>query len=84
LRFLRRLLQRLKYEVVRFLSNVQVQRSDEAAMRSNSSDGEAAAKQRMAFEHAEAGSAVAEPADAPAAPIGTAADDTHTAEGRAK
>ena len=61
------LLQRLKYEVVRFLSNVQVQRSDEAAM-IEQQRREAAAKQRMAFEHAEAGSAVAEPADAPAAP----------------
>ncbi len=61
------LLQRLKYEVVRFLSNVQVQRSDEAAM-IEQQRREAAAKQKMAFEHAEAGSAVAEPADAPAAP----------------
>ena len=61
------LLQRLKYEVVRFLSNVQVQRSDESAM-IEQQRREAAAKQRMAFEHAEAGSAVGEPADAPAAP----------------
>ncbi len=61
------LLQRLKYEVVRFLSNVQVQRSDEAAI-IEQQRREAAAKQKMAFEHAEAGSAVAAPADAPAAP----------------
>ena len=58
------LLQRLKYEVVRFLSNVQVQRSDEAAAMEQQRREEAA-KQKMAFEHAEAGSAVAETADAP-------------------
>ena len=58
------LLQRLKYEVVRFLSNVQVQRSDEAAA-IEQQRREEAAKQKMAFEHAEAGSAVAEAADAP-------------------
>ena len=56
------LLQRLKYEVVRFLSNVQVQRSDEAAAMEQQRR-EAAAKQKMAFEHAEAGSAVSESAD---------------------
>jgi len=56
------LLQRLKYEVVRFLSNVQVQRSDEAAAMEQQRR-EAAAKQKMAFEHAEAGSAVPESAD---------------------
>ena len=60
------LLQRLKYEVVRFLSNVQVQRSDEAAAMEQQRR-EAAAKQKMAFEHADAGSAVAE-ADEAAAP----------------
>ena len=59
------LLQRLKYEVVRFLSSVQVQRSDEAAA-IEQRRREEAAKQKMAFEHAEAGSAVAEAADAPA------------------
>ena len=58
------LLQRLKYEVVRFLSNVQVQRSDEAAA-IEQQRRKAAAKQKMAFEHAEAGSAVAPAADAP-------------------
>ena len=58
------LLQRLKYEVVRFLSNVQVQRSDEAAA-IEQQRREAAAKQKMAFEHAEAGSAEAPAADAP-------------------
>ena len=58
------LLQRLKYEVVRFLSNVQVQRSDEAAA-IEQQRREAAAKQKIAFEHAEAGSAVAPAADAP-------------------
>jgi preprotein translocase subunit SecA len=45
------LLQRLKFEVVRFLSNVQVQRSDEAAA-IEQQRREAAAKQKMAFEHA--------------------------------
>jgi len=58
------LLQRLKYEVVRFLSNVQVQRSDEAAAMEQQRREEAA-KQKMAFEHAEAGSAVPDAADAP-------------------
>ena len=56
------LLQRLKYEVVRFLSNVQVQRSDEAAAMEQQRR-EVAAKQKMAFEHAEAASAVSESAD---------------------
>ncbi|MBA4693566.1 MAG: preprotein translocase subunit SecA [Congregibacter sp.] len=58
------LLQRLKFEVVRFLSNVQVQRTDEAAAMEQQRR-EAAAKQKMAFEHAEAGSAVSETADTP-------------------
>ena len=57
------LLQRLKYEVVRFLSNVQVQRSDEAAAMEQQRR-EAAAKQKMAFEHADAGSAVPETGEA--------------------
>ncbi len=61
------LLQRLKYEVVRFLSNVQVQRSDEAAA-IEQKRREAAAKQKMAFEHADAGSAVPEAAEAPPQP----------------
>ena len=59
------LLQRLKYEVVRFLSNVQVQRSDEAAA-IEQQRREAAAKQKMAFEHAEARSTVLEADDQPA------------------
>ena len=62
------LLQRLKYEVVRFLSNVQVQRSDEAAAIERQRR-EAAAKQKMAFEHADAGSAVPEAAEAPPQPV---------------
>ena len=61
------LLQRLKFEVVRFLSNVQVQRSDEAAA-IEQKRREAAAKQKMAFEHADAGSAVPEAAEAPPQP----------------
>ena len=60
------LLQRLKYEVVRFLSNVQVQRSDEAAVMEQQRR-EAAAKQKMAFEHADVGSVVAN-SDVSAAP----------------
>ena len=51
------LLQRLKYEVIRFLSHVQVQRSDEAAV-IEQQRREAAARQKMAFEHAEATPAV--------------------------
>ena len=62
------LLQRLKYEVVRFLSNVQVQRSDEAAA-IEQQRREAAAKQRMAFEHADVGSAVPDAAEAPSQPV---------------
>ncbi len=62
------LLQRLKYEVVRFLSNVQVQRSDEAAAIEQQRRA-AAAKQKMAFEHADAGSAVPEAAEAPPQPV---------------
>ena len=64
------LLQRLKYEVVRFLSTVQVQRSDEAAVLEQQRR-EAAAKQKMAFEHADIGSGVPdsdESAAPPAAP----------------
>ena len=62
------LLQRLKHEVVRFLSNVQVQRSDEAAG-IEQQRREAAAKQKMAFEHADAGSALPEAAEAPQQPM---------------
>ena len=62
------LLQRLKYEVVRFLSNVQVQRSDEAEA-IEQQRREAAAKQKMAFEHADAGSAVPEAAEVPPQPV---------------
>ncbi len=59
------LLQRLKYEVIRFLSHVQVQRSDEAAA-IEQQRREAAAKQKMAFEHAQATPALPEEqADAP-------------------
>ena len=62
------LLQRLKYEVVRFLSNVQVQRSDEAAA-IEQQRREAAAKQKMAFEHADARAAVPESAEASQQPV---------------
>ena len=54
------LLQRLKYEVIRFLSHVQVQRSDEAAAIEEQRRREAA-KQQMAFEHADASSVNATP-----------------------
>ena len=47
------LLDRLKYEVIRFLSHVQVQRQDEA-QEIERRRREAAAKQQMAFEHAQA------------------------------
>ncbi len=63
------LLQRLKYEVIRFLSHVQVQRSDEAAV-IEQQRREAAAKQKMAFEHAQATPALPEEqADAPSEAI---------------
>ncbi len=54
------LLQRLKYEVIRFLSHVQVQRSDEAAAIEEQRRRQAA-KQQMAFEHADVSSANAAP-----------------------
>ena len=60
------LLRRLKYEVVRFLSHVEVQRSDEAEEMERQRR-EQAARQKIAFEHAEA-SAVPPAADADAAP----------------
>ena len=47
------LLDRLKYEVVRFLSHVQVQRRDEAEVIERQRREEAA-RQKMAFEHAQA------------------------------
>lgn len=47
------LLERLKYEVVRFLSHVQVQRRDEAEAIERQRREEAA-RQKMAFEHAQA------------------------------
>ena len=49
------LLDRLKYEVVRFLSHVQVQRQDEAA-EVERRRREEAARQQMAFQHAQASS----------------------------
>jgi len=52
------LLDRLKYEVIRFLSHVQVQRQDEA-QEIERRRREASAKQQIAFEHAQA-SAVAQ------------------------
>ena len=54
------LLQRLKYEVIRFLSHVQVQHADEAAA-VEQRRREAAAKQSMAFEHAEASAVASDP-----------------------
>ena len=62
------LLQRLKYEVVRFLSNVQVQRSDEAAA-IEQQRREAVAKQKMAFEHADVGTTVPEATEVTPQPV---------------
>ena len=53
------MLNRLKYEVVRFLSHVQVQRQDEAAEMERRRREEAA-RQQLAFEHAEASALPAE------------------------
>ena len=65
------MLNRLKYEVVRFLSHVQVQRQDEAAEMERRRREEAA-RQQLAFEHAEASAvqpeSTAEAAAAPLAP----------------
>jgi len=47
------LLDRLKYEVIRFLSHIQVQRQDEAA-EVERQRRKAASRQQMAFEHAQA------------------------------
>ena len=47
------LLQNLKYEVIKFLSHVQIQREDEAAL-IEARRREAAEKERLAFQHAEA------------------------------
>ena len=58
-----RLLDRLKYEVIRFLSHVQVQRQDEAAELERQRR-EAAARQQMAFEHAQASAVAAEAPEA--------------------
>lgn len=63
------MLNRLKYEVVRFLSHVQVQRQDEAAEMERRRREEAA-RQQLAFEHAEASAVQPEnTAEAAAAPL---------------
>ncbi len=54
-----RLLDNLKYEVIKFLSHIQVQRQDEAEL-IEQRRREAAEKEKMAFQHAQA-SAMAEP-----------------------
>ncbi|MEM9256051.1 MAG: preprotein translocase subunit SecA [Pseudomonadota bacterium] len=59
------LLDGLKYEVVKFLSHVQIQRQDEAEL-IEQQRREAAAKEHMAFQHAEA-SALAQASAQPAA-----------------
>ena len=77
------MLHRLKYEVVRFLSHVQVQRSDEAEEMERQRR-EQAAKQKMAFEHAEsesmadsgAGNATGNAEEAPPARPQTVVRDT--------
>ena len=59
------LLARLKYEVVRFLSHVQIQRQDEAAEMERRRREEAA-RQQLAFEHAQASAVEAEASEASA------------------
>ena len=59
------LLARLKYEVVRFLSHVQIQRQDEAA-KMERRRREEAARQQLAFEHAQASAVEAEASEASA------------------
>ena len=53
------LLRRLKYEVIRFLSHVQVQSSDQA-YEMEQRRREATARQKLAFEHAEADRGIAD------------------------
>jgi preprotein translocase subunit SecA len=60
------LLDNLKYEVVRFLSHIQIQRQDEAE-RLEQQRREAAARERLAFQHAEASAMAAEGAQQPQA-----------------
>ena len=62
------LLDNLKLEVIRFLSHIQVQRQDEAELLEQRRR-EAAARERLAYQHAEA-SAMAEEAAQPAAAAG--------------
>jgi preprotein translocase subunit SecA len=56
------LLRNLKLEVVKFLSHVQIQRQDEAELIERQRRA-AAAREQMAFQHAEASAMAAEPAD---------------------
>jgi preprotein translocase subunit SecA len=60
------LLDSLKLEVIRFLSHIQIQRQDEAALLEQRRR-EAAARERLAFQHAEASALAAEEAEQPAA-----------------
>ena len=67
------LLDNLKFEVIRFLSHIQVQRQDEAELLEQRRR-EAAARERLAFQHAEASAMAAEQAQqAAAAPAAAAA-----------
>jgi len=66
------LLSNLKYEVVKFLSHVQIQRRDEAAA-IEQARREAAAREHLAFQHAQApsmdaGAQATDPEEAPATP----------------
>jgi preprotein translocase subunit SecA len=56
------LLSSLKYEVIKFLSHVQIQRQDEAAL-IEQQRREAAERERLAFEHAQASGMSAGPAE---------------------
>ena len=60
------LLENLKMEVIRFLCHIQIQRQDEAELLEQRRR-EAAARERLAFQHAEASALAAEQAQQPAA-----------------
>jgi preprotein translocase subunit SecA len=68
------LLSNLKHEVVKFLSHVQIQRRDEAAL-IEQRRREAAEKAKLAFQHAEASAMQQEAAEAQAQPGGAGAGE---------
>jgi len=73
------LLDNLKFEVIRFLSHIQIQRQDEAEL-IEQRRREAAAKERLAFQHADA-SAMSDPEQAQG-PAGEDGAHTFVREGR--